>query len=67
MRIILDLDKHRDERDGKRKVRLRVKYYTSSGDDLRVHNCGVEIYNLLMEGFEHSFSGGIIVFEGEKR
>ena len=29
-------------------------------------NCGIEIYNALKEGFDKNFSGGEMIFEGEK-
>ena len=42
MRIIIDIDVARDSH-GKRAVRARTKWYANAKDDLRVHNCGVEI------------------------
>lgn len=72
MRIILNIDEctppaKTGGKPGLRKIRLRVNYYTSSGDSLRTQNCGVEIYNLLQEAFSNSFEGGILEFEGERR
>ena len=68
MRIIMNIDERTPTgRKCDRKVRLRIGYYFNEGDRLRVQNAGVEIYNLLKEGFEKNFSGGIIVFEGEKK
>lgn len=66
MRIILNIDTAKDTR-GKKAVRLRCGYYLSSADDIRVSNCGVEIYNYIQEAFEKGFEGGIVIFEGEKK
>ena len=66
MRIIINVEEAKDA-NGKRAVRLRMGYQQNGGDGLRVTNCGIEIYNLLKEGFENSLTGGIMLFEGEKR
>ena len=66
MRIIINVEEAKDA-NGKRAVRLRMGYQHSNGDGLRVTNCGIEIYNLLKEGFENSLTGGIMLFEGERR
>lgn len=64
MRIIIDIDVARDSH-GKRSVRARTKWYANAKDDLRVHNCGVEIYNALKEIFDSAFVGGIMIHQGE--
>jgi len=50
MRIIINIDEAKDG-NGKKAVRVRTGYYFSGGDELRVQNCGVEIYGLIKEGF----------------
>ena len=68
MRIIMNLDEHSPTgRPQDRKVRMRVGYYFNDDDKIRVQQCGVEIYNLPKEGFERSFTGGIIEFQGERK
>ena len=66
MRIIIDIDQARDSH-GKRAVRARTKWYANAKDDLRVHNCGVEIYEALKDGFGTGFVGGIIEHQGEQK
>ena len=68
MRIIINIDAVKDpDRIGKKTVRVRTGYYFSSGGKLRIQNCGVEIYNILKEGFGRGFEGGLIIHEGEKK
>ena len=68
MRIIINIDAVKDpERPGKKTVRVRTGYYFSGGDELRSQNCGVEIYNVLKEGFGRGFDGGLVIHEGERR
>ncbi len=68
MRIILNIDEHSPTgKPRDRKIRLRMGYQFNTDDKLRVQNCGVEIYNILKEGFEQNFSGGIIEFQGERK
>jgi hypothetical protein len=68
MRIIINIDAVKDpDRYGKKAVRVRTGYTFNSGDKLAVQNCGVEIYNLLKEGFGRGFEGGIIIHEGERK
>ncbi len=68
MRITLNIDEHSPSgKPRDRKIRLRMGYYFDNGDKIQVQNCGVEIYNLIKEGFEHSLSGGIIEFLGERK
>ena len=68
MRIIINIDEVKDpDRPGKRTIRVRANYYFNDGDKLRVQNCGVEIYNIIKEGFGRGFEGGIIIHEGEKK
>lgn len=64
MRIIIDIDEAKNEH-GKRSIRARTKWYANAKDDLRVHNCGVEIYNALKEIFDSAFVGGIMEHKGE--
>ena len=67
MRIIINIDAAKDpNRPGKKAVRVRTGYYLNSGDDLRIQNCGVEIYAALKEGFGRGFEGGEIIHEGER-
>ena len=66
MRIIINIDEARDEKN-QRTIRVRTGYYFSGKDKLRVQNCGVEIYNILKEGFGRGFEGGLIIHEGEKK
>ena len=68
MRIIINIDEAKDpDRPGKKTVRVRTGYYFNSDDELRIQNCGVEIYNILKEGFGRGFEGGLIIHEGEKK
>ena len=68
MRIIINLDTVRDTAHPSRKtIRVRTNYYFSDGDELRVKNCGVEIYNIIKDGFGRGFEGGLIIHEGEKK
>ncbi|MBQ1429107.1 MAG: hypothetical protein IIZ06_05510 [Kiritimatiellae bacterium] len=68
MRIIINIDAVKDpDRIGKKTVCVRTGYYFSSGDELGIQNCGVEIYNILKEGFRRGFEGGLIIHEGEKK
>lgn len=68
MRIIINIDAVKDqERPGKKTVRVRTGYYFSGGDELRIQNCGVEIYNVLKEGFGRGFEGGLVIHEGERK
>jgi hypothetical protein len=67
MRIIINIDAVKDpERPGKKTVRVRTGYYFSGGE-LRIQNCGVEIYNVLKEGFGRGFEGGLVIHEGERK
>ena len=68
MRIIINIDSVKDPRRiGRKAVRVRTGYTFSCGDELRIQNCGVEIYNLIKEGFSSGFEGGIVIHEGEKK
>lgn len=66
MRIIVDVREGRDA-SGKRAVTVTTHYYSSEKDCVRVHNCGVEIYEYIKEAFGNGFVGGVIVHEGERR
>ena len=66
MRININIGEGKDA-NGRRAVCVRTNYYFSGGDGLRVRNCGVEIYNLLKEGFGRGFEGGVVVHEGERK
>ena len=65
MRIMLDVDEGKDAA-GKKAIRIRTSYYHNSKDCLRVRNCGVEIYNLIVESFTNNFVGGVIIHLGER-
>ena len=68
MRILINIDEAKDpDRPGKKTVRVRTGYYFSGGDELRIQNCGVEIYNVLKEGFGRGFEGGLVIHEGERK
>ena len=68
MRIIINIDAVKDPAIRcKKTVRVRTCYYFSGGDELRVQNCGVEIYNIIKDGFGSGFEGGLIIHEGEKK
>ena len=68
MRILINIDTVKDpDRRGKKTVRVRTGYYFSGGDELRIQNCGVEIYNILKEGFGRGFEGGLVIHEGERK
>jgi hypothetical protein len=66
MRIIINIDEAKDA-NGKRNIRVRTGYYFSGSDKLRVMNCGVEIYDIIKDGFGNGFEGGTIIHEGEKK
>ena len=68
MRIIINIEAVKDpNRHGRKTVRVRTGYQISSGDEIRVQNCGVEIYNVLKEGFGRGFDGGLVIHEGERK
>ena len=47
---------------------MRLGYYTSTKDTLRVANCGIEIYNALVDGFKNEgLNDKELVVEGERR
>ncbi len=67
MRIMINIDAVKDpERPGKKAVRVRTGYTFSSGDEIRIMNCGVEIYNIIKEGFAQGFEGGLVIHEGHR-
>lgn len=67
MRIIINVDEVRSGHQ-KKAVRMRLGYYTSAEDTLRVSNCGIEIYNALVDGFKNEgLSDKELVVEGERR
>lgn len=67
MRIILNCEEVVGA-NRKKIVRLRIGYCTSSGDTIRVNNCGIEIYNALVDGFKNeAFKDKELVVEGERR
>ena len=65
MRIIINVDEGKDDK-GKKAVRVRTGYYFNGKDCLRVRNCGVEIYQCLVDSFSGAIEGGVIIHEGEK-
>ena len=68
MRILINIDEAKDpDRPGKKTVRVRTGYQISSGDELRIMNCGVEIYDVIKEGFGSGFEGGLVIHEGERK
>lgn len=66
MRIIINIDECRDDK-GQRAIRVRTGYSFNSGDKIRVMNCGVELYNIIKDGFGSGFQGGVVIHEGERR
>lgn len=68
MRIIINIDAVKDpDRPGKKTVRIRTGYTFSGGDPIRIMNCGVEIYDIIKEGFGRGFEGGFVIHEGERK
>ena len=65
MRIIINIDEAKDAK-GKRNIRVRTGYHFNTEDKVRVMNCGVEIYDIIKDGFGKGFEGGIIIHEGER-
>jgi hypothetical protein len=67
MRIIINIDDVKDpDRPGRKTVRVRTGYQFSSDDPIRIMNCGVEIYDVIKEGFGSGFEGGLVIHEGER-
>ena len=67
MRIIINVEEARGGHQ-KKGVRMRLGYYTSTKDTLRVSNCGIEIYNTLVDGFRNKgLNDKELVVEGERR
>ena len=67
MRIIINVEEVRGGHQ-KKVVRMRLGYYTSNKDTLRVANCGIEIYNALVDGFKNEgLNDKELVVEGERR
>lgn len=64
MHITIEIDSARDL-TGRRAVRVRTKWRASATDDMRIKNCGAEIYDAIKEGFGTGFVGGIIQHLGE--
>lgn len=66
MRILINVDEVR--KDKRKSVRIRVGWQSGCNDDIRVHNCGIEIYKLVEEAFTGGgFTGGEVVIEGERK
>lgn len=64
MRIIINLDRI----EKKKKLRIRSNYYFSEKDDIRLKNCGVDLYNAwgdVLGGLRDKNTE--IVMEGERR
>lgn len=66
MRIIINIDEGKDA-NSRRAVRVRTSYYFNGGDCLRIRNCGIEIYDVIKEGFGRGFEGGVIIHEGKRK
>lgn len=64
MRIIINVEEAKDAK-GKKTVRVRTGYTFNAADCLRIQNCGVEIYKIIVDGFGRGFEGGVMVHEGE--
>lgn len=68
MRIIINIEAVRDpNRRDRKTIRVRTGYDRSTNDSLRIQNCGLEIYNIIKEGFRRGFEGGLIIHEGERK
>lgn len=67
MRIIIDIDTAREQ--GRRKIRVRSRFYRNKDDCLRVENAGVVIYNEIERGLSFDSFAGDLIFqhEGEAR
>lgn len=66
MRIIINVEEVRGCHQ-KKMVRMRLGYNSSIKDSLRVTNCGIEIYNALVDGFRNEgLSDKELVVEGER-
>lgn len=67
MRIIIDIDTAREQ--GRKKIRIRSRYYRNSDDCLRVENAGNLIYNEITRGVSFESFAGDLIFqhEGEVR
>lgn len=69
MRILINVDEAKDSK-GKKAVRVRIGYTTSSSDCLRVENCAMDIYNCVCKAFTSGdgggWNGGIIQIEGRR-
>lgn len=64
MRIIINLDRV----DKKKRLRIRSGYCFSEKDDIRLMNCGVDLYNAwgdVLDGLRDKNTE--IVMEGERR
>lgn len=66
MRIIINIEEGKDA-NNRRAVRVRTGYYFNGSDCLRIKNCGIEIYDVIKEGFGRGFEGGVIIHEGERK
>lgn len=68
MRILINIDTVKDpDRRGKKTVRVRTGYTVNSDDELRIQNCGAEIYGCIKEAFGRGFEGGLVIHEGERK
>lgn len=67
MRIIIDVDEAREQ--GRKKIRIRSRFYRNSDDCLRVQNAGNAIYNEIVNGLSFkNFEGDLMIkHEGEVR
>ena len=70
MRIIIDITEARTREPPHRKaIRIRTRYYSSSGDCVRIQNAGNLIYGEVRRGLSFdNFDGDLIInHEGEAK
>ena len=68
MRIFINIDAVKDPaKPEKQAIRVRTGYTFNSDDQVRIMNCGKEIYDLIKDGFGRGFQGGIIIHEGQRK
>ena len=62
-RIIINVRETRDN-TGCKAVGVDAGYTVDSCDDIRVQNCCNDLYNIIADGFESGFKGGVVKMKG---
>ena len=62
-RIIINVRETRDN-TGRKAVGVDAGYTVDSFDDIRVQNCCNDLYNIIADGFESGFKGGVVKMKG---